>query len=77
MRIVYEKNIIEKLNEAIDTAFTKGKEINHIELSRDEYHECINSMVDPLILGKDGFLSHCTYLNISSQEYCGIKILVK
>lgn len=39
MKVVYEKTIVEKIDDAIMVAKMSNKKIQHIELSQDEFRE--------------------------------------
>lgn len=83
MKVVYQKTIIEKLDEAILEAEKHKKKIDHFVLDEDEAIELYDSISDMLqkpFLSLDGryFLEKQRQKihQISKSKYCGIKIEV-
>lgn len=60
MKVVYKKTILEKIDEEIDKAERGKKEIDHIQLTWEEYEELFyelrskNICLDPIYTGYGG-----------------------
>lgn len=51
MRLIYEKSIVDKIQDALNTAVQQGKKVSHIEVTKDEWRQLV-AEVGPLRMSK-------------------------
>jgi len=77
MRVIYKKSIVEKMQEIINIAKQKNKEIEAIEITKDEeieLYKYLDSM--PFYPYAKGDNWHWQK-NLNGMLFCGIKLIVK